>query len=210
MSLSEKEQMRNSIKEYAALKPVRVPTRGLRSPLSLHIMWQHKLASVTLMLALFFTSGAGAVYASTSSLPGDKLYKVKIVVENLHERVLFSDVARAELAERLTERREKETQRLQELGKLDEVRIAMINKRVAKHQASAELVLAKLEVTTPQRAARIRAKLADKSVHIRSITNQSLAPYFKRLMLQIESDYDAQTKELTELEQEILELDESY
>ena len=210
MSLSEKEQMCNALKEYVELKPVRAPTRGVRSPLSMQLLWQHKLVSATLVLALFFSSGAGAVYASTDSLPGEALYSVKELVEEVHERILLSDEAKAELAEKLTERREHEAERLQALGKLDEARMAIIDRRMARHKQRAERVLAKLEHKAPAKVARIRAKLADKSINMHNLKKQRLLPFFNSLMQQIESDYSAQELSLLELEQELKELDNSY
>lgn len=210
LSIREKADMRSVLSEYTKLKPVRIKSTAVHSPFSFNIFWQHKLVSATLILVIFLTSGAGAVYASTDSLPGDTLYRVKEVTEDLHERILFSDDARAEFAELLTGRREQEMLRLQKLGKLDEAHSNIINRRIEKHRDRAERVLTRLELRSPQKVARIRAGIADKSLNIRNLRHRSMAPAFRSLMQEIDDIYNKQEKELKSIEDELKSLDESY
>ncbi|MCD5384683.1 MAG: DUF5667 domain-containing protein [Candidatus Pacebacteria bacterium] len=211
-SLSKKEKvvMRDTLAQYIELKPVRQIDHKTHNILRFNILWQHKLASAALMLILSLSSGAGAVYASTDALPGDTLYFVKEIAEDLHERVLFSDEARINLAERLTERRELEAQRLQKLGNLDDARMAILDRRVAKHKRQVGRVLIRLEAKTPQKVALIRANLANKSKDIHIIKQQSSALYFASLLQEIESLYTEQEEELVNIVKEIAELEKSY
>ena len=213
MSMSEKVQIRDSLKEYIALKPVlaKKPFTSLlsRPHFSFSLLWQHKLISATLMLVLFVSSGAGAAYAATDALPGERLYGVKELVEDVHERILVSDIAKAELAERLTKRREDEASQLEALGKLDDARTAIIERRIAKHAARAERVLVRIEQHSPQKAQHIRTKLNERVAHIQNIKEEQQkerTQIFAQLMNTIDTEYEEGAQALQILEGEIQEI----
>jgi len=214
MSMSEKAQMHDSLKEYMALKPMRTKksfTSLLSRPhFSFSLLWQHKLTSAALIIVLFVTSGAGAAYASTDALPGERLYSVKEIVEDVHERILISNIAKAEFAERLTKRREDEAQRLEVLDKLDAPRAAIIERRISRHTARAERVLVQIEQDSPQKAQRIRTKLNQRVAHIqniRAVQQKKHAQRFAQLMNVIDAEYEEGAQALQELEVAVQEME---
>jgi hypothetical protein len=207
MSMSEKTQMRNAIKKYMELKPVIRHDRATRLPISMQLLWQHKLISATLVLAIFFTSGAGAVYASTDALPGERLYRIKEITEELHERILISDVAKVELVERLTKRREQELRRLEELGKLDDTNLNIINIRMRHHKQRVDKLLKKIESESPERATRIKSMINKREDTMQQIKIQRANRLFNTYLLNLEEEYDALENLLQELDQDIKELD---
>lgn len=84
-------------------------------------------AILIVVLALVLAGGGGIVYASTDSLPGDPLYGVKRVTEQIQLFFAPTGTRRAELHMRFAERRLEETQALIETeGKVDEETLAAI------------------------------------------------------------------------------------
>jgi len=81
--------------------------------------WQRRWAvAVAMILVLFLVlAGGGTVMASSDSLPGDRLYPVKIAAEKVRAFFTFGDEAKANLHMEFAERRVKEIESLAEGGR---------------------------------------------------------------------------------------------
>ncbi|HUR73858.1 MAG TPA: DUF5667 domain-containing protein, partial [Sporichthya sp.] len=68
------------------------PTGGLVQPAP----WRRRLVAASAVLAISAGSGAGLALASADALPGDRLYDVKLAIENARLALAPNDVAKAE------------------------------------------------------------------------------------------------------------------
>ena len=81
-----------------------------------HKRWAVSLAGITVALFLALASVGGSVYASQNSLPGDALYPVKTLVENVQLRLENDPEDRIQLYSSFAHRRIQEIQVLLENG----------------------------------------------------------------------------------------------
>ena len=75
-----------------AVGAVSAPTGGLSSPAP----WRRRLVAASAVLAISTGSGASLAIASSDALPGDRLYEVKLAIENVRLALAPNDVAKAE------------------------------------------------------------------------------------------------------------------
>lgn len=81
----------------------------------LNIITSYRLAAVPLVIAFLIVSSAGIVEAAEQSLPGDKLYGVKLAAEQAQIKLTFDEKKLAELQVKLTNKRLQETRLILEL-----------------------------------------------------------------------------------------------
>jgi hypothetical protein len=99
------------------------------------------MAGVILAIVLTLSAvGAGTAYASQASLPGDTLYSVKLGAEELTMMLVREDVARAERALNLADKRVKEMVRLAEKQRPQDMDLA-----VEKYGYALNMTLAEIE-----------------------------------------------------------------
>jgi len=79
--------------------------------------WQRRWAVAVAMILALFLAGGGTVMASSDSLPGDRLYPVKMATEKVRAFFTFGDEAKANLHMEFAERRVKEIESLAERGR---------------------------------------------------------------------------------------------
>jgi hypothetical protein len=89
--------------------------------------WQPAWSISLAALAVIVLGGGGTVLASNSSLPGDTLYSVKIVSENVQLALSTSDITKAELNARFADRRTDEIITLAEQNDAKNVVLAVSN-----------------------------------------------------------------------------------
>lgn len=77
-----------------AVGTVTTPAGGLPSPSP--APWRRRLVAASAVLAISTGSGAGLALASSDALPGDRLYEVKLAIENVRLALAPNDVAKAE------------------------------------------------------------------------------------------------------------------
>ncbi len=153
----EKDAMRTRVREYMAYTPNRsvIPQKSFRMTIL-----SYRFSAVIVMVALLFTSGVGVTYASTAALPGDTLYGVKELREEVTERLIANDEKRAEYAIERTYRRLQEVEALAARGTLDEEMEKRVTKRFKQLEQRAQEHLAFLEKEKPEEAKALRVALA--------------------------------------------------
>jgi len=153
----EKDAMRTRVREYMAYTPNRsvIPQKSFRMTIL-----SYRFSAVIVMVALLFTSGVGVTYASTAALPGDTLYGVKELREEVTERLIVNDEKRAEYAIERTYMRLQEVEALAARGTLDEEMEKRVTKRFKQLEQRAQEHLAFLEKEKPEEAKALRVALA--------------------------------------------------
>lgn len=96
-----------------------------------------KVATVMVIIALVLGSGR-AVYASKDSLPGEALYPIKIIVEDLGKIVIFDQEKKAEYEIKLAEKRITEINAILSTEKYEEKNIKIAEKLLEKHLKKAQ------------------------------------------------------------------------
>ena len=96
-----------------------------------------KVATVMVIIALVLGSGR-AVYASLDSLPGDALYPIKIMAEDLGKIVIFDQEKKAEYEIKLAEKRVGEINTILSKEKFEEKDIKTAEKLLEKHLKKAQ------------------------------------------------------------------------
>lgn len=108
--LSEKEKslLRYRVSEFMAFNPIRTDIKVAKKSFYFSVFTLRTL-SKTLVIALILTivvGGSGVTYASNSALPGDKLYQVKVNVnEKIEEKLALSSNAKIQVQSAHVERR---------------------------------------------------------------------------------------------------------
>lgn len=114
---SEKERsvLRSKIEEFIAFNPIRgeVPIPKTHKYISIFTI-RNMIKGVSLALSvLIIVGGAGVSYASQDTLPGDRLYKVKInITEEIEETLAITKDAKIQVQANKVERRLSEAQTL--------------------------------------------------------------------------------------------------
>ncbi|MEZ4211137.1 MAG: hypothetical protein R3B39_02520 [Candidatus Paceibacterota bacterium] len=119
ISLSEKEKdtLRYRIEQFISYNPIRSEVHVPKKTFYFSIFTFKALGKAVslVLIALIVVGGSGVSYASTDSLPGDKLYNVKINVnEKIEEKLAFSTEAKVVVQRQQVERRLTEAQKLVE------------------------------------------------------------------------------------------------
>lgn len=111
---------------------------------------------IIIATVLSVMTGTGVVYASGDALPGEALYPVKMLVEDM-QLALASDAADARLLMQFSELRIREMQALAEKGRFDDVEEA-----AAGYQNQAQTMnqlMAEIQAENPDEATRLRSEL---------------------------------------------------
>lgn len=91
----------------------------------IHTVQSYKLATISLALAMLLIGGYGTIQASENSLPGDRLYGVKIAAEQLRLKLTLDNEKRAEIHFELAKKRLSETKLVIALNNPDQEVIAL-------------------------------------------------------------------------------------
>jgi len=108
------------LNQAAELRERAGASTGATSPIGFRLRHSFRLtlSAVAALLFAFVLGGVGLVFAASASLPGDRLYPVKIRVEDLQLRLASNAQARATLEDHF------QTERLGEVSKLINIRRA--------------------------------------------------------------------------------------
>ncbi len=173
MSTKERDSMRESLAEYMEMVPVRntsiARTESLSASRVFIKMLSYKFVPALLMVVMLVGSGAGVAFASENALPGDRLYSMKILVEESRAKVLLTDEARVTWAEKRMQRRAQEAVVLEQLGRLTTENSVIIEKRIKRQDQKIIRILKKMEKKNPTKATRIRKYIntnKDKSLKV--------------------------------------------
>jgi len=135
--------LQNDLKKYMEFFPIR---KGIKVKVpeaapffGLPIF---KVTSFALIVILAF-GGGGAVFASQKSLPGDILYPIKTLTENLEETLTFDSQKKAYLYTRLAEKRIGEIKNILEERGVEPKGLSIAEKRLVTHIISAEQIVEK-------------------------------------------------------------------
>ena len=104
---------------YAKQEKVKIP------------FWRQRWAVATASILLVLLAGAGMVAASTSALPDETLYPVKLATEQVRVTLVPSDTAKAKLHIQFAERRAMEIAEMARQGKSS--KIPMLTGQLADH-----------------------------------------------------------------------------
>ena len=94
-----------------------MPSKAPRSAFRWQVRWMTPLAVVIVLLM----AGSGTVAAASNSLPDSPLYQVKLATESIQLAFTPSDLGKAELYARFTDRRVDEIIRMAAKGKVDQI-----------------------------------------------------------------------------------------
>lgn len=117
LSQKEKDVLRYKIEQFISFNPIRGEVHVPKKSFYFSIFTLRSLGkAVSLVLILLVVvGGTGVSYASTDALPGDKLYNVKINVnEKIEEKLAFTTEAKVTVQTQKVERRLTEVQKLVE------------------------------------------------------------------------------------------------
>jgi len=135
--------LQNDLKKYMEFFPIR---KGIKVKVpeaapffGLPIF---KVTSFALIVILAF-GGGGAVFASQKSLPGDILYPIKTLTENLEETLTFDSQKKAYLYTRLAEKRIGEIKNILEERGIELKGLSIAEERLVTHIISAEQIVEK-------------------------------------------------------------------
>lgn len=95
-----------------------------------------KFATVIVISGLIL-GGGRAVYASRLSLPGEALYPIKLITEDLQKMVIFDQSKKAEFEIRLAEKRADEIKLLEEKESVNKEEIEKTKNRLTNHLSNA-------------------------------------------------------------------------
>jgi hypothetical protein len=117
-------------------------------------VWIPRWAVVTACLALVLVfAGTGTVAASSDSVPGERLYAVKMAAEQVQWKLTFSQRAKARLQARFAARRVLEMAQLAKSGRTE--RLDKLTTRFEAHLAKIEQLAEQIKVTDPEDGERI-------------------------------------------------------
>ena len=138
LSQKEKDVLRYKIEEFISFNPIRGDIHVPKKSFYFSIFTFRTLAKgVSLVLiALIVVGGTGVSYASTDALPGDKLYNVKINVnEKIEEKLAFTTEAKVTVQTQKVERRLTEAQKLVEKNDLSPEKKEIVKTNLEKNVA---------------------------------------------------------------------------
>lgn len=136
LSAAEKNVMRSKILEFISFNPIRGKTPVIRERNYLSIFevrYFAKAASLVLIFAVV-VGGSGVSLAASSALPGEKLYSVKVNVnETIEDGFARTTEARAAVHSKKVERRLVEAQALDKENKLSPELQKVVEEKLAEH-----------------------------------------------------------------------------
>jgi hypothetical protein len=126
--------IKENLKDYMNLYPVRKEAESVYQKIKVNRTNSPllKFATVTIISGLIL-GGGRAVYASRLSLPGEALYPIKLVTENLQKMVIFDQGKKAEFEIRLAEKRAGEIKLLEEKELVNKEEIEKTKNRLTNH-----------------------------------------------------------------------------
>ena len=95
------------------------------------------------LIVIFAFGGGGAVFASQKSLPGDVLYPIKTLTENLQETLTFDSQKKAYLYTRLAEKRIGEIKNILEERGVEPKGLSIAEERLKIHVISTQQIVEK-------------------------------------------------------------------
>ena len=117
LSQKEKDVLRYKIEQFISFNPIRGEVHVPKKSFYFSIFTLRSLGKAMALVLIILTvvGGTGVSYASTDALPGDKLYNVKINVnEKIEEKLAFTTEAKVTVQTQKVERRLTEVQKLVE------------------------------------------------------------------------------------------------
>lgn len=144
LSESEKSISLSKIKEYIAFNPIRgkVPMPRERNYVSIFEVGHFVKATALLLIIAVVAGGAGVSYAASSALPGEKLYNVKVNVnERIEDGLAFSTEAKIGVQSKKVERRLEEAQVL-----VKEKKLSNDNKKIVEDKLDEHLLAISKEI----------------------------------------------------------------
>jgi hypothetical protein len=136
LSDTERSVLRSKILEFISYNPIRgkMPILRERSYISIfEVRYFAKAASLVLIIAVV-AGGSGVSLAASSALPGDKLYSVKVNVnEGIESTLAMSPEASAAVNSKKVERRLVEAQTLDKENKLSPELQMVVEKKLEEH-----------------------------------------------------------------------------
>lgn len=139
LSQTEKDSLRSKILEFISFNPIRgeVNIPKQKTYVSIFSVGHFVKATAFILIITIVTSGYGVSYAASSSLPGDKLYSIKVNVnEKIEEGFAFTPEAKILVQSKKVERRLEETQALVKSNKLSEDNKKIVEKKITEHVES--------------------------------------------------------------------------
>ncbi len=136
LSQKEKDVLRYKIEQFISFNPIRNEIHIPKKSFYFSIFTFRALGKAVslVLIALIVVGGTGVSYASTDSLPGDKLYNVKINVnEKIEEKLAFSTEAKVVVQTQKVERRLTEAQKLVEKKDFSPEKKAIIKTNLEKN-----------------------------------------------------------------------------
>jgi len=126
-------------------------------------------------LLFFVVSASGVVAASGNSLPGDTLYQVKMVTEDVRLRFAFSDMRKAELHAQFARERVNEIADMSKDSDVAEKRVEAVTVRLGNELEAIEL-LAKAKQGDPnqrENLAKLREIIVNNRTQINTVLEQA-------------------------------------
>lgn len=136
LSETEKLVLRNKISEFISFNPIRdkayIP--GTKNYLSIFEVKYFARATALVLIFGIVAGGSGVSYAASDALPGEKLYNVKVNInEKIEESLAFSTEAKVVVESKQVERRLEETQTLVKENKLSENAKKIVEEKLDEH-----------------------------------------------------------------------------
>lgn len=136
LSKKEKVFLRSKIEEFISWNPAReeldyMPKTGEFSIFTFRTLMK---ATAFSLIALIIVGGGGVAYAASDTLPGDKLYTVKInVSEKIETGLAIGSEAKLNVQTKIVERRLNEVQKLKKEDKLSDEKEKIVKDNIKKH-----------------------------------------------------------------------------
>lgn len=139
LSQKEKDSLRYKISEFVSFNPIRGANPTIKKSFYFSVFTLRNLSRgiAMVLVAVLVVGGTGVSYASTDSLPGDKLYTVKVNVnEKIEEKLAFTTEAKVIVQTEKVERRLTEVQKLAETNKLSPEKKEIVKQNLEKNITS--------------------------------------------------------------------------
>lgn len=136
LSKKEKVFLRSKIEEFISWNPVReeldyMPKNGEFSIFNFRTLMR---ATAFSLIALIIVGGGSVSYAASDTLPGDRLYSVKInVSEKIETGLALGSVAKLNVQTKIVERRLNEVQKLKKEDKLSDEKEEIVKENIKRH-----------------------------------------------------------------------------
>lgn len=157
-----------------------------------------KFATVMVVFALIL-GGGRAVYASQASLPGEALYPIKLITENLKGVLIFDQTKKANFEISLAEKRIDEIKTLRDKGITDSEEIIKTKNRINIHLDKAERLSSK-ETTESRKIIEKNIKIIEREANESSGEDASIEKSDKINNIK---NPDEKTKEQTKIESDL-------